>query len=118
MAAILGNMSDIHFMACTKGSRGRAMTSVTESIVKDFIVSKCKITEVEIKKLSFLGNSSAFQVGIDPAYFEAINQAEFWPQGIIVRRFHFDFKKMNTKGKNHFLCNPSQGTAQDTKKLE
>ncbi|KAK9884223.1 hypothetical protein WA026_005172, partial [Henosepilachna vigintioctopunctata] len=43
---------------------GRAMTSVTQSIVKDFILSKCKITdieEVEVKKLSLLGNFSAFQ---------------------------------------------------------
>ncbi|KAK9872810.1 hypothetical protein WA026_019594 [Henosepilachna vigintioctopunctata] len=100
---------------------GRAMTSVTESIVKDFIVSKCKITEVEdvdVKKLSLLGNSSAFQVGIAPAYFEEINRAEFWPQGIIIRRFHFDFKKNNTTGKNHFLYNTPQSTAQATAKLE
>ncbi|KAK9871735.1 hypothetical protein WA026_014188 [Henosepilachna vigintioctopunctata] len=100
---------------------GRAMTSVTKSIVKDFKVSKCNITEVEdvdVKKLSLLGNSSAFQVGIAPAYFEEINRAEFWPQGIIVRRFYFDFKKNNTTGKNHFLDNTPQSTAQATAKLE
>ncbi|KAK9872850.1 hypothetical protein WA026_019639 [Henosepilachna vigintioctopunctata] len=92
---------------------GSAMTSFTGPIVKDFMVSKCIITEV------ILGNFSASQVGIDPAYFEAIYQAEFWPQGSIVSGFHFDFKKIITTGKNNFfLFNPSQGTAMDTTKLE
>ncbi|KAK9880141.1 hypothetical protein WA026_008656 [Henosepilachna vigintioctopunctata] len=76
---------------------GRAMKTVTESIVEDYIIKKCNITEkdeVEIFKSALLGKSEAFQVGIDPTHLSKISCAEFWPKGIIIRRFHFDFKKM------------------------
>ncbi|KAK9882552.1 hypothetical protein WA026_021900 [Henosepilachna vigintioctopunctata] len=76
---------------------GKAMNSVTESIVKEYIINKCNITdsdEVEVYRLSSLGKSLAFQVGIDVSRYDEVNCADFWPKGIIIRRFHFDFKTM------------------------
>ncbi|KAK9871858.1 hypothetical protein WA026_015104 [Henosepilachna vigintioctopunctata] len=74
----------------------KVINTVTESIVKDYIKNQIKITDsdkVEVYKLSLLGKSHAFQVGIDASLFEKVNCADFWPNGI--RRFHFDFRWTN-----------------------
>lgn len=75
---------------------GRAMPTVTGTVVEEYMVRKCGITdknEVEVKELPFVGKSRAFQVGIDPGYFEKVNCGEFWPKGIIIRKFYFGFRK-------------------------
>ncbi|KAK9874004.1 hypothetical protein WA026_002352 [Henosepilachna vigintioctopunctata] len=84
---------------------GKVINTVTESIIKDYIINKIKITDsdkVEVYNLSLLGKSHAFQVAIDASVFEKVNCADFWPN---VRRFHFNFRKM----KQHYLEKPSKG---------
>lgn len=80
---------------------GRAEQTVTEAEVTDYIVKKCSVTdksEVEVKKLDFIGRSSAFQVGVDTKYQDSVNNPEFWPAGIIVRRFKFPARKPRQTG--------------------
>lgn len=77
---------------------GRAVHTVTEQIVEDYITKGCNIvdkSELEIKGLPFVGKSRAFQVGIDPSYYEKVNCGEFWPKGIVIRRFYFGSKRTN-----------------------
>lgn len=71
---------------------GRAVESVQEIDVATYIKKKCSFDNDEllsVKKLSVLGNTNSFQVGIDPKYYDLLVKSEFWPSGIIVRRFRF-----------------------------
>ncbi|KAK9887208.1 hypothetical protein WA026_021051 [Henosepilachna vigintioctopunctata] len=93
---------------------GKAMNTATETIVKDYIMNKCNSTDadkVEVYKLPLLGKSLAFQIGVDISLFDQVNCADFWPKGIVIRRFHFDFNKTkkDTTGKHNFLGNQSKG---------
>lgn len=92
---------------------GKADESVEETHVTDYIKKKCSITEddhVIVKKLPLLGRSRAFQVGIEPTFYDMLNNADFWPSGVIIRRFNFRFGR-NSSQENAFLGNPVQGGA-------
>lgn len=74
---------------------GRADDSVSVDTVRAYIANKCTVArqeELYVRKLSSVGKAGAFQVGIDPAYYEMVNVPEFWPSGIVVRRFNFNYR--------------------------
>lgn len=73
---------------------GRALETVTERDVLEHLRKGCRITsedEIVVKRLASKGRSSAFQVGIDPGYYSQVLRGEFWPAGIVVRKFIFRF---------------------------
>lgn len=75
---------------------GRASDTVDESKISNYIKRKCCITkndDLVVNKLNLESQRNAFQVGIDSKYNDMINNADFWPEGIVVRRFFFNFKK-------------------------
>lgn len=84
---------------------GRAVESVVEADVATYIKNKCTIADDDllvVKPLSSTAKSRSFQVGIDPKYYSALIQGEFWPAGIVVRRFNFRAGLgRNFLGKNH-----------------
>lgn len=80
---------------------GRAAETVSENMVCEYIKKKCSITNNEqiiVKKLNLVGNTNAFQVGIAHKYYELLNTSEFWPEGIIVRRFRFKYNTEKSPG--------------------
>ncbi|KAK9892514.1 hypothetical protein WA026_020501 [Henosepilachna vigintioctopunctata] len=102
---------------------GKAMNTVTDSIVKDYIMNKCDSTDadkVEVYTLSLLRKSLAFQLRVDISLFDKVNCAEFWPSGTVIRRFHFDFNEIRKEstGKQNFLAKPSKGVIQETVQLK
>lgn len=75
---------------------GKVAETVEEAHVINYITKKCSIKEedqVIVRKLPLLGRSRAFQVGIDPKFYDELNKSEFWPNGVIIRRFNFRFKR-------------------------
>lgn len=93
---------------------GRADESVEESDVREYVERKCSITDKEllvVKRLSLLGRSRAFQLGIDRCYYKSLLDGSFWPSGIMVRRFNFSRQAVKTQSSSEgksFLNPPNQ----------
>lgn len=71
---------------------GRVNEGVDKEAVVEYIRSKCSISdsdELIVNKLDTRGKSLAFQVGIDKQYYDQLTIGDFWPQGIIVKRYNF-----------------------------
>lgn len=93
---------------------GKAAETVEETHVAEYIKKKCSISEDDqlvVRKLSLLGRSRAFQVGIDPKYYDVLSNGDFWPNGVIIRRFNFrtSVRKDMNQGAA-FLENPVQNS--------
>lgn len=89
---------------------GRADESVTEAKVDEYIRKKCEVSntsDLVVKTLMTKGRSPSFQVGIHPRYYETLLKDEFWPSGILVRRFNFrNDRKQQKEGEINFQQNP------------
>lgn len=90
---------------------GRANENVKSNHVENYIKTRCGIEnsdELSVRELAFLGRSPSFQVGVDAKYFDMINTSEFWPSGILIRRFNFKFNQANKNetSQSNFLGHP------------
>lgn len=71
---------------------GKVNEGVEKQAVVQYIQSKCSITNSEeliVNELVTKGKSLAFKVGIDKRYYDQLTTGDFWPQGILVRRYNF-----------------------------
>ncbi|KAK9873560.1 hypothetical protein WA026_022973 [Henosepilachna vigintioctopunctata] len=71
---------------------GRVELEVRELDVLNYIKEKCNISneaEITVKKLSFEGRSASFRVGVQFKHSEQVNSSDFWPEGLVIRRFNF-----------------------------
>lgn len=69
---------------------GRVQSGTEPNKIKSYLVNK--IPEVEdaiIEKLNTKGSNMSFKVGIDFRYKDQILKEDFWPNGVIIRRFNF-----------------------------
>ncbi|KAJ3616448.1 hypothetical protein Zmor_011890 [Zophobas morio] len=59
--------------------------------IKTYIGKRLKSSDVEliIEKLPAKGNFQAFKLGVPFIHKEVLQDSEFWPKGIILRRFNF-----------------------------
>lgn len=71
--------------------------SVTADDICDYIARKTKMmaSQLVVNDLPSRGKSKAFQVGFEADYDVQLSSADFWPRGIEVKRFNFNF---NNKG--------------------
>lgn len=85
---------------------GRVDESAGKEHVEQYIKEKCNIVdsrELDVEPLNTVGRSAAFKVGIDPKYFETVKECDFWPSGILVRRFKFQAKRLDRQSSGNFL---------------
>lgn len=71
---------------------GKVREGVSVDVVKKYVMDKCKTTnlnDVTVRQLQTGGKSTSFQVGVHPKYYEELKLGEFWPAGVVVRRFNF-----------------------------
>lgn len=71
---------------------GKVGEGVKKETVEEYIRSKCSIknlNELIVNELTTRGKSTSFQVGIDDKYYEDLKASDFWPSGIIIRRYNF-----------------------------
>lgn len=75
---------------------GKVNEGVGQEVVEKYIKEKCPVSSTNdliVKQLPTLGRSPSFQVGIDVRYYDKLKLAEFWPSGIVVRRYNFRVNK-------------------------
>ena len=73
---------------------GRVKKDVEEVKLSNYISQKCTgVQNISVTKLNAIGKNLSFCVGIDFDYKDKLMDEQFWPKGILVRRFNFNFKK-------------------------
>lgn len=68
---------------------GRLKQSTTTINIRKFLERYGITGKIECEELHTLGDRKAFKIGIPYAYLEDAQSADFWPQGITVRRYRF-----------------------------
>lgn len=71
---------------------GKINEGVVEETVEKYIRDKVpalKPSDLVVDKLPTVGRSPSFKVGIDNKHYDELKAADFWPSGIIVRRYNF-----------------------------
>lgn len=84
---------------------GRVEEGVSKEAVEGYIRDKCSIKnldELVVNGLTTKGKSLSFQVGIDVKYYEHLKASDFWPSGIIIRRYNF-WKDRREQSSENFL---------------
>lgn len=82
---------------------GRASKEMDEDKVKSYVLRKTGIgneDEVVVKRLSSKSESNSFQVGVPIAQYEVVNSENFWPNGIVFRKFNFRYHGIKTNNEN------------------
>ena len=77
---------------------GNVKKSATSDDVQNYIVNRHQDEDINIsvEKLSCKGQNQSFCIGIKFELKERLMDATFWPKGVVVRRFNFNFK--NSRG--------------------
>lgn len=68
---------------------GRLRTETTPDSIRRFLIKRGIKENVICEELNTRSNLKSFKVGIPFQYLDRANEEEFWPTGIIVRRFRF-----------------------------
>lgn len=85
---------------------GKVKATVTADKVEEYIKAKIPGKEFTVEELQSKGLNKAYKIGVDFNIIKDFLNPDFWPKGIIVKRFQF-FRRRNTN-------NPEYIT-QDTK---
>lgn len=75
---------------------GKVNEGVKSETVKKYIKDKCSVAndgDLVVEELPTAGRSPAFRVGVDNKYYEQLKLPDFWPSGIIIRRYNFRVNK-------------------------
>lgn len=63
---------------------------VEERLIKEYVIAGLGSDLVEVKKLVSKGSNSSFSVGVpSEEMYKTIMNAEFWPNGVLIRDFSF-----------------------------
>lgn len=65
-------------------------TNINE--IKTYICEKLSSEDVIVDKLPTKGTFQSFRIGVKFIYKDNLLKEDFWPEGIIVRRFNFSSK--------------------------
>lgn len=71
---------------------GKAAQDVNIGIVQKYICHRLpdvKDDDLVVEQLKTLGKTNSFKIGIDSGHFDSLNKCDFWPNGIVFRRFNF-----------------------------
>ena len=77
---------------------GKAKETVTCDIIKAYIrksLGEPTKGEFIVEQLKTVGNTNSFKVGMSMDYYDTVNSNNFWPKGIIFRRFNFSKRTAN-----------------------
>lgn len=84
---------------------GKVASTVNAETVENYIKNKITINngrDLIVEQLRTIGNTNSFKVGITSEIYEDINKCEFWPSGVIFRRFNFKRQFHNNKKAANF----------------
>lgn len=72
---------------------GRCKADTTVDDVRNYLNSKTPNYTFDIVKLDTKGPNSSFRVGADPSLENVLYDADFWPSGMLVKRYFFPGRK-------------------------
>lgn len=76
---------------------GKVNEGVSKETVEKYIRDRCSIStasDLVVEELPTVGRSPSFRVGVDNKYYEQLKLPDFWPSGIIIRRYNFRVNKI------------------------
>lgn len=79
---------------------GKLKHSTTADLVTNFLKKNGVDGNVECEKLTTQGRNSAFKVGFPLDHLDRVNNAEFWPDGTVIRRFRFRNNREHSEGRS------------------
>lgn len=70
---------------------GRAGSRTDVSLVREYIENKLGIKgdQLVVEALQTAGVTKSYKIGVDHLYYDQVNKSDFWPEGILFRRFRF-----------------------------
>lgn len=71
---------------------GRAGSQTTKETVTTYMKGRLGDMEDDqlvVESLRSMGVARSYKIGVDSRYYSEVNKAEFWPEGIVFRRFRF-----------------------------
>lgn len=67
--------------------------TVNSGMIQRYISKKLSLDEpvtgLVVEQLKTVGHNNSFKVGVHAHYYDAMNNSEFWPSGVVIRRFNF-----------------------------
>lgn len=72
---------------------GRVAQATTEVDVIEYLKGKINNEDFSCEKLDSRGDYSSFKVGACSELLETLNDPDFWPSGVAVRRFFLKFRR-------------------------
>lgn len=81
---------------------GRCRSDLTVEQLTSYLQSQSPGKHFEVEKLITKGRNSAFKVGTDFELKDAIYSPSYWPENILIKRFHF-FRTRTAKNKPSLL---------------
>ena len=67
----------------------RLHETVTVETITRFLQRNGIQDNIECEQLKTMGKNKAFKLGIPFSHYDKTQEEEFWPQGLIIRRFNF-----------------------------
>lgn len=70
---------------------GRAGNQTDVNMVGEYIASKLGVggDQLVVEELKTEGMTKSYKVGVNHQYYDQVNKSDFWPEGILFRRFRF-----------------------------
>ncbi|EFA13567.1 hypothetical protein TcasGA2_TC002159 [Tribolium castaneum] len=89
---------------------GKVKPDTDEDVIRNYVSRKLpEADELIVEKLNSAGKNESFKIGINFVFKDNISSAGFWPDGVLIRRFHF--------GKKPFLGETGEPTNENSQAL-
>ena len=72
---------------------GRLRQETTPEAVKRFLDRKGVTGDIVCEELTTLGRNKSYKIGIPFSFLDTTTDRDFWPAGIVVRRFRFSRRR-------------------------
>ena len=74
---------------------GRLSQNTTSDAIKGYLQKNGIEDDISCEDLNIRGNKKGFRVGFPIRYLETTENPDFWPEGILVKRFRFRKNQYN-----------------------
>mgnify|MGYP003623289658 FL=1 len=95
---------------------GRLKETTTSEILKNYMTKRGIPQIIECQQLDSRSRNKSFKVRIPFQYLETINEPQFWPEGVIVRRFRFQSPRGETNRENDTNKSTAREKSKEKKK--
>lgn len=87
---------------------GHIKATITKEVIFNYVRSKLNDENIIIEEINIIGPNKAFKLGINMKHKEQLYNPAFWPNGIIIRRYNFNFFRNHKSQKQDWNSTPSK----------